>query len=418
MYPSTFFATNRNNLAKQLPKNSLCVLKSNIQYPERGSQYFPFRQDVNYFYFTGITEPGGYFFLYKDGSGLVTEILLIEAPDPKKEVWDGPMLSTKGAEAISGIVQVEHLAKFDEVLNGLLSSVNTLFVDIEEKEQKFFDYKQSFFLQIQALVGKVEIRNIQPIIANLRLIKSPEEISSLKKAIAITLETFVEMAALIKPGVNEGMLSAFMECQLKSKGAMGHAFHPIVAGGANACTLHYIKNTDQLKKGSLCLLDFGAEYHYLNADCSRTLPVDTKFSARHKEMYLKILDVFYKARKLIRPGNTIKKINDEVDQLCQNAHLELGLYTAVDIQKDPKLTKRYYPHGNSHFLGLDVHDVGDKSTTLEPGMVLTCEPGLYVPSEETGIRIENDILVTEDGNEDLMEQFPITVEEIEQLLKN
>jgi Xaa-Pro aminopeptidase len=208
--------------------------------------------------------------------------------------------------------------------------------------------------------------------------------------------------------------------QFIRSGASGHAYMPIIATGANACALHYVTNHSECKSGDLLLLDFGAEYGNYAADCSRTIPVDGHFSNRQKDLYKAVYSVFTMARDLLKPGITIKSFNDEVNKMWEEEHLRLGLYNKKDLKnQEPRepLRAKYYPHGTAHFIGLDVHDVGFKHTELAPGMVLTCEPGIYIDSEGIGIRLENDILITADGNEDLMKTIPMNIEEIEEGMK-
>jgi Xaa-Pro aminopeptidase len=203
-------------------------------------------------------------------------------------------------------------------------------------------------------------------------------------------------------------------------GARGHAYQPIVASGANACILHYIDNNDSCSAGELLLMDFGAEYGNYAADCTRTIPVNGRFTARQKDLYKSVLEVFKFARSLMVPGSSINKVHQEVCRKFEMEHIRLGLYSAGDMEgqdRENPLYQQYYMHGTSHFLGLDVHDPGGKDQEFRPGMVMTCEPGIYLPGEQTGIRIENNILITRDGNVDLMKDIPVEAEEIEELMK-
>jgi len=254
----------------------------------------------------------------------------------------------------------------------------------------------------------------------LRLIKEDTEIELMQKACDITGKAFQRVLKYMKSGKMEYEVEAEITHEYITNKANGHAYEPIVASGLNACTLHYVDNDKECRNGDLLLMDFGAEYANYAADCSRTIPVNGKFSDRQKDCYNAVLRVFKKAKKLFIPGNTIDNINKEVNQLIEKEMISLGLFTEEDVKNQDKEKPMYFKflmHGVSHFIGLDVHDVGAKSTELKKGMILTCEPGLYIKEEGIGIRIENDILVDEIPI-DLMKNIPVEVEEIEELMGN
>lgn len=227
------------------------------------------------------------------------------------------------------------------------------------------------------------------------------------------------MLSFTKPGVWEFEIEAEISHEFTRNRAGGHGYAPIVASGKSACVLHYTENDKVCRDGDLLLMDFGAEYANYTADLSRTIPVNGKFSPRQKELYEAVLRVMKEVKKLYVPGNTINDINNKTNELMEKEMIGLGLFTEEDVKnqdaKNP-LFKKYFMHGTSHFMGLDVHDVGAKHEPFRPGMVLTCEPGIYIPEENTGIRIENDILITEGEPVDLMADFPIETDEIEQLM--
>ena len=250
--------------------------------------------------------------------------------------------------------------------------------------------------------------------------KEEKEIEIIKKASKITENAFKKVLNSVKPDIKEYEIEAILTHEFIRQGATGHAFPPIVASGESACALHYVENDKICKDGDLILIDFGAEYANYASDCSRTFPANGKFTPRQRELYDAVLRVMKFARGLMVPGTTINKYHKEVCKKWEEEHIKLGLYTREDVEKhtgeDP-LWFNYYMHGTSHFMGLDVHDVGGKDDILKPGMILTCEPGIYIPEEKTGIRLENDILITESGNIDLMADIPIEPDEIEQLMK-
>jgi Xaa-Pro aminopeptidase len=263
-----------------------------------------------------------------------------------------------------------------------------------------------------------QFEELAPLTTELRLIKQPEEITQMKKAVAITGSAFQRVLRALKPGMMEYEIEAEITYEYIRLGAQGHAYAPIVASGASACVLHYEENDKECKDGDLLLMDFGAEYGNYAADCSRTIPVNGKFSPRQAECYNAVLDVYKKAQKLMIPGTTIDEINAGVNKMMEAKMIELGLFTQDEVDRqDPlePLFTRYFMHGTSHFIGLDVHDVGSKQTKLQKGMVLTCEPGLYIEEEGIGIRIETDVIV-DDAPIDLMADFPVEITDIERIM--
>jgi Xaa-Pro aminopeptidase len=272
---------------------------------------------------------------------------------------------------------------------------------------------------LQAKFPAHHYERLSPIMRDLRTIKSDTEILIIQEACAITGQAFKNVLNTIRPGVYEYEIEAELTYEFIRNGARGHAFDPIVASGANACSLHYNINNAYCSDGDLLLLDFGAEYGNYAADCSRTIPVNGVYTPRQKELYQSVLEVFRFACSLMRPGTTINKIHTEVCRRFSQEHEKLGLYSHEDVMKEDKdapLYMQYYMHGTSHFMGIDVHDVGGKDLELCPGMILTCEPGIYIPDEKTGIRIENDILITSNGCIYLMKDIPIEADHIEQLI--
>ena len=349
-------------------------------------------------------------------------MLFLRKPDPKLETWEGKKLDRDAATGISGIKTVHWLDDFETVTRSLILKSSHIYCNIPEFEK----FKPDYPLRDERMMTGLkkdyplhEYRRLAPLMADLRTIKEPEEIELIRKAAGITRSGLNRVLGLLRPGLYEYELEAELSREFIRHGAGGHAYPPIIASGANACMLHYIKNDSTCGDGDLLLMDFGAEYANYAADCSRTVPVNGRFTGRQKELYEATLRVFRAARSLMVPGTTIDKINDAVGKLWEEEHIKLGLYTSARLKEqspDEPLYKKYYMHGTAHFMGLDVHDVGSKQLPLKPGMVLTCEPGIYLPDEGTGIRIENDILVTDNGGVDLMEDFPLEAGEIEELM--
>jgi Xaa-Pro aminopeptidase len=421
--PRDLFIRNRQKLARKLGEKSLAMVHSNDQMVRTGDQFFPYRQNSDLFYLTGI-EQEMTILLLCPGHPLENrkELLFIRDPDVKLESWEGKKLDKKRAKEISGMVNVHFLEKFESIARELILDSENIFCSSHELlkfKPEYPSRDERYLTRLKKEFPLHNMKRLSPLMAELRLVKEPEELALIKKSAEITKGGFDRILSSLKPGLKEYELEAELSYEFIRKGAAGHAYPPIIASGANACFLHYIKNDQVCHDGDLLLLDFGAEYANYSADCSRTLPVNGRFKPRQKNIYDANLRVFRTARALIKPGTTIDKLNKEVGKLWEEEHVKLGLYSTRDIQKQPKaepLHLKYLIHGVSHFLGLDVHDVGSKHEILKPGMVLTCEPGIYIPAEKTGIRLENDILVTESGNVDLMGDVIIDSEEIEDLM--
>jgi Xaa-Pro aminopeptidase len=252
-----------------------------------------------------------------------------------------------------------------------------------------------------------------PILADLRMCKEPEEVEALRKAINITRSGFERLLSFVKPGVWEYEIEAELIHEFTRLRGSGFAFDPIIASGKSACTLHYIENNRQVKDGDLILLDFGAEYANYNGDLTRCVPANGKFSQRQKDVYNAVLHVQKEAKKLIKPGVTLPAYHEQVCEVMTEQLIKLGLLTTDEVKKDKNAFRKYYMHGTSHHLGLDVHDTMHRWGKFAIGNVLTVEPGIYIQAEGIGVRIENDVLLTENGLMDFMEGLPIEVEEIE-----
>ena len=387
-----FFTRNRQNLLQKMSINSVLILLSNDQYPKNGDQLFSFRQQSDLFYLTGIIQEKTTLLLYKDAEGKSFETLFILKPDLKLETWEGKKLTQKGASIISGIETILWNSSFDNRIMDLVKSETTLCLLGEDafSQSTSLNIKHiSFEKKIKNRFPKNKIESPRQIINQLRLIKSDEEIAMLQEAVDITNLAFKKVLETIEPEQKEFELEAEISYVFRKNGANGHAYDPIIASGENACSLHYLQNNSVLKSGDLLLMDFGADLNYYAADLSRTIPVNGKFTSRQKELYQLVLDIQKKAIALFVPGNTINLVNNQVNKWMEKALKDIGLL------KEPEDLQRFYPHGTSHFLGIDVHDVGAKDTIFEKGMVLTCEPGLYIKEESIGIRIENDIVVGE-----------------------
>ena len=398
--PSRLFAKNRNNLASQLPPKSIAVFTANEPMPRNGDEFYPFRQQSDFFYLTGIDAENAFLLIAPDyPDECFREVLFIEPYDEVKATWQGEMLDATQAMEISGVKTVKGSDAFYSVLNDMAFSGygDTIFLNSFEYpkyECAVETIQQRFVKKIKALYPMHNFGRTAPILNALRMVKSDDEIAIIQHACDITAMAFRRCLETVKPDMFEYQVQAEIEYIFKRNNATGHAYAPIIAGGKNACCLHYSKNQSKLNDGDLLLFDIGCEYQNYSSDLSRTIPINGKFSPRQKECYNIVLDVMKEITQLYRPGHCINEIN-------QAARKAMGE------------NSKYLIHGVSHHIGLDVHDSIDKFKPFEPGMILTCEPGIYICEEGIGIRIENDLLITEGEPINLFAGLPTEIEEIE-----
>lgn len=419
------FKNNRKNFSNRIKKNSIAIFHSSDEFPRNGDQTFPFRQNSDFFYLTGISQEKSILILAPDyPDPKLREVLFLIETNEVIAIWEGHKFTIQEAEDISGIANIKWLNSFDSVLQELMSWTENVYLNFNE----YIKYSNEVPSRDLRFAEDMEKKNpahnylrSAPILHELRTIKSPIEIELMRKAIDITENAFIRILKFIKPGVKEFEIQAEMEYEFIRNRANGMAYPPIIGSGKNSCVLHYIDNNDECKDNDLLLMDFGAEYANYAADITRTIPVNGKFTERQKECYEAVLRVHKKAIQLLVPGNTIEKVNTEVNKMMEKEMIGLNLFTKNEIKNqdaENPLFKKYFMHGTSHYLGLDVHDVGKKHKKFEEGMVLTCEPGIYIREENIGIRIENDILISNEGPVNLSENIPVEVDEIEKLIKN
>ena len=424
--PNSLFIRNRKNLGTQLLPKSIAVFKANESMPRNGDEFYPFRQQSDFFYLTGINEENAYLIIapdYPDES--MREILFIEPYDEMKVTWQGEMLDDKKATELSGIKTVKGSEAFWITLNDLAFSGygETIYLNSYEYPKYECDIEtiqQRFVKQVKERYPMHNYGRTAPILNALRMVKSEDEIAVMQQACDITAKAFRRCLDTVKPGMYEYEVQAEIEYIFKKNNATGHAYAPIIAGGKNACCLHYSKNHSLLNDGDLLLFDIGCEQSNYASDLSRTIPINGKFTQRQADCYNAVLRVMKEITKLYRPGGTINEINETTHRLMEQEMIKLGLFTAEDVKKqDPEkpLERKYLMHGMSHHIGLDVHDSIDKFKPFEPGMILSCEPGIYIREEGIGIRIENDLLITEGEPVNLFEGLPIEIEEIEAAMK-
>jgi len=421
---SKLFISNRERLRSLLKPNSMVIVQSNDVLPTNADGTFGFRQNNDIFYLSGVDQEETILILFPDfPDEKFREILMMRETSEHLKIWEGEKLSKKQATEISGIEKVVWTNNFETILRKLIFLADNVYLNLNEhdggewnletRERRFItEFKQKFPLH--------KIERLAPLLHQLRVIKHPIEIDLIKKAIEITNKGFIRMAKFLKPHVKEFELEAELTHEFLKNRSRGHAFAPILASGGSACVLHYITNNNQCQNDEMILMDFGAEYANYNADITRCLPVNGKFSDRQKEVYEAVLRVMKAAKKMLIVGNTMEKLRKEVGKIMEIELIKLGLLNQEEVNKqneDTPLYKKYFPHGISHHLGLDVHDVGNRYEVFKVGMIFTCEPGIYITEEKLGIRLENDILITESGNEDLMSNIPIEMEDIEALMQ-
>lgn len=404
-----FFMKNRKELGKALEDNSILLLFAGTAPYKSADEQYQFAPNRNFYYLTGIDREKIILLISKiDGD--ISEKIFVERPDPVMARWIGARMTAEEAKEVSGVENIDYLDKFEETIGSILerNRIEKLYLDLERQEiRAAITDPQYFAKMINERYPYIEIKNAYYDIAKLRVIKSDEEIQLMKKAIEITQEGIENMIDNIKPGMMEYEIEAYFDFTLKKNGIYEKAFKTIAASGKNATILHYVENNCRAEDGDLILFDLGAQYKYYNADISRTFPVNGKFTERQKQVYNVVLKAKEAVEEAARPGLPYKELNEIAKKVLAEGCKELGL-----IRDDKELVK-YYFHSVSHYLGLDAHDIGIYNTVLKPGMVITNEPGLYIEEEGIGIRIEDDLLITEDGCENLSKDILKTVEEIE-----
>jgi len=405
-----FYTRNRNRLFEKLENDSLLVLFAGKAPQKSADEAYQFVPNRNFYYLTGIDDPNVILLVHKTNK-TIEEYLFIEKSDPILEKWVGKTISKEIAEEVSGISNIQFIEQFDTMLSRILftSSLTNVYLDLERRELDLVTTKaQQFAGKIQANYPFLQIKNVYSDICELRVYKTPEEIAETKKAIAITYEGIKNLMSNAKAGMMEYQMEAHFDFILKSEGVKHYAFPTIVASGKNSTVLHYEKNDAVVEEDSLVLLDLGAQYNYYNADISFTFPANGKFTEKQKTFYNIVLKALRETTELIKPGVQFAKLNEHTKRVLAEECVKVGL-----IMEESEIGKYYY-HGVSHFLGLDTHDVGNyKDLILQPGMVLTVEPGLYIEEEGIGIRIEDDVLVTEEGHDVLSKDIFRSIEEIE-----
>jgi len=417
------FIENRKKFQAALKPNSIAFFNSNDEMPRNGDQNFPFRQHSDLLWLSGVDQEQTILVICPNHPlPEYREALFLKKTNDHIAVWEGHKYTKDEARAASGIQQIYWVDDFQTMLPVMMHHSENVYINLNENDRFVSEvpYREVRFSQeMKAKYPNHHFERSATILASLRAIKHEIEIEQMRKAADITDMAFRRVLNFVKPGVMEYEVEAEITHEFIRNRANGHAYTPIIASGASACVLHYIDNNKEMRDGEVALLDFGADYANYAADLTRSIPVNGRFTTRQRDVYDAVLRVMRASTKLLVVGNIIPKYHEEVGRIMEQELIGLGLLKADDVKKqDAKqpLYKKYFMHGTSHFLGLDVHDIGNRYEPMKAGMVFTCEPGIYIPEENLGIRLENDILITEKGPVDLMAKIPVEADEIEELM--
>jgi Xaa-Pro aminopeptidase len=420
---NNLFIENRKKFKNNLKPNALAIFVSNDIMPTNADGSMGFKQNNDLFYLSGIDQEDTILVIFPDvKDGKHKEILFVKETSELIAIWEGAKLNKVQATEVSGIEMVYWHHEFEKIVQALFTQAETIYLNSNEHTRRSIDTETAQERFNKTILAKYPLHKYErsaPIMHKIRAIKSTQEIDLIQQACDITEKGFRRLLNFVKPGVWEYEIEAELIHEFIRNRSKGWAYGPIIASGKNACVLHYVENNLQCKDGDIILLDVAAEYSNYASDLTRAIPVNGKYTKRQKEVYNAVLRVHRAATKLLMPGQTFDKYNKEVGNLMTEELLQLGLIKKEEVKsQNPNWPayKKYFMHGTSHFLGLDVHDVGFFHEPIQAGMVFTVEPGIYIPEEGLGIRIENNILVTTNGQLDLMKNIPIETDEIEELM--
>lgn len=420
------FIENRKRFVAQMKPNSIAIFRSNYEYVRNGDATMDFKQSSDLFWLCGIDQEDSILVLYPDSpEPAFRECLFLKQTSESIAIWEGHKYTKEEATAASGIGSILWNDSFESAIRSKINYAEHIYLTLNENDRYAYKAPYSDLDFAHKLMQEYPLHQYHraaPILQRLRSVKSKTELDLINHAIGISKKGFERILKFVKPGVMEYEVEAELIHEYIRNAANGHSFHPIVASGASACVLHYIDNNKQCKDGDLLLVDCGVDYANYASDMTRVLPVNGRFTQRQKDVYNAVLRVMRAATKLLVPGTLLMEYHKVVGkELMEKELVDLGLLTMEEIRdEDPNWPayKKYFMHGTSHFLGIDVHDVGMRYEPMQAGNVFTCEPGIYIREEGIGIRIENNILITETQPIDLMDaiHMPVEVEEIEQLM--
>ncbi|MEN8772582.1 MAG: aminopeptidase P N-terminal domain-containing protein [Akkermansiaceae bacterium] len=418
-----FFVRNRERLLERLKPNSLVIIHANDIFPTNADGTMSFRQNNDLFYLTGVDQEETVLVLSPDAALEEDRaILFVRETSEQIAIWEGDKLTKEQATKASGMTNIQWTDSFESAFRRLAVQAENIYLHTNEyvaAANIVETRNRRFISRCQELYPLHNYERIALPLQELRMVKDQEEIKFLQKAIDITEVGFRRVLKFLKPGVGEWELEAEYLHEFVRNKSRGFSYSPIIGSGKNACALHYLDNDDICEDGEMVLMDVGAEYGNWNADMTRTVPVNGKFTPRQKDVYEAVLRVMWGANEILRPGLTPSEYQKQVIEIMEKELIGLGLIDAEEAKKQDKtkkLVKKYFMHGTSHHLGLDVHDVHPANAAYAVGQVLTIEPGIYIREENLGIRIENDVIIGEAGNIDMFANFPTTVEEIEAVM--
>ena len=417
------YIDNRKNFSKHLKPNSLALFVSNDILPTNGDGSLGFIQNSDLLHLSGVDQEDTILLIYPDAKdGKQKEILFIKETSELIAIWEGAKLTKQQATDVSGIINIMWFHEFEKTFKAIGFQAEHFYLNSNEHTRRYIDMETAemrFNKKIMAQFPLHHIERSAPIMHRIRSIKHPIEIELMQQACNITEKGFRRLLSFTKPGVMEYEIEAELIHEFVRNRSRGFAYGPIIASGGNACVLHYVENNKECKNGDVILLDVAAEYGNYASDMTRCIPVSGKFTKRQREVYDAVLRVMKGAAAILKPGNTFEKYNAAVGDMMTRELIQLGLITEEDVKnQNPAWPayKKYFMHGTSHFIGLDVHDVGFFAEPMQVGMAFTIEPGIYIPEENLGIRLENNYIITATGNNDLMKNIPLEADEIEALM--
>ena len=419
------FVDNRKRFATEMKPGSIAFFNANDILPTNADGHLPLCQNRDLFHLTGVDQEESILVLFPDAPRPeLREILFVKETSEEIAIWEGAKLTKAQAQAVSGIRNVQWLSQFErfqkevmhECTGGVYLNTNEhlrAHVETETRDRRFIR-------EIQTQYPLHQWERATPIMHKIRSVKHSVEIDLMQTACDITEKGVRRVLDFIRPGVWEYEIEAELMHEFMRNRSRGFAYSPIIASGASACVLHYIDNNQQCQEGDVILMDFGAEYANYASDLTRCFPVSGKFTPRQKAVYNAVLHVKKEASKLLTPGTLLHEYHREVGKIMEDQLVQLGLLDRTDIKNqnpDWPAYKKYFMHGTSHYIGLDVHDVGSWNKPISAGMIFTVEPGIYIREEGLGIRLEDDILITSSGHHNLMGNIPIEADEIESLMQ-
>ncbi|MEO6917028.1 MAG: aminopeptidase P N-terminal domain-containing protein [Chitinophagaceae bacterium] len=417
------FTNNRQRFADKMEGNSIAIFNSNDEIPLNGDALYKFKQNADLYWLTGIDQEDTMLILFPSNPDpKFRQVLVLVRPNEQKEKWDGHRLRAAEGKEISGIGSIIWLDMLDAMLQTWIHLADTIYLNTNENDRKANLVPVRDYRYAEEIKFRYPLHNYKRsarIMKELRAIKSALEIEVVQQAVDITESAFRRLLKFIKPGVFEYEIEAEIFHEFLRNRSAGPAYSSIIASGDRARTLHYVSNNQECKDGELILMDFGAEYGGYCADLTRTVPVNGKFSARQREVYDACLHLHNYAKSILKPGITVLDYTDKVGEEATKTFVKIGLLKESDVKNEDnenRAYRKYLYHGISHHLGVDVHDLGTRTEPIKAGMLFTIEPGIYIEEEKMGIRIENNVWITEDGSRDLFAKIPITADEIESLM--